>query len=59
MKGLTVLQTLTVFPVAADASAQLATRGPDRVYDKTLSKTWLQDANLALSNASGPSGCPD
>ena len=42
--------------VAADASAQLATRGPKLVYDETLNITWLRDANLALTNTFGVSG---
>jgi hypothetical protein len=50
MKRLTIHFTLAALVVAADASAQLATRGPNLVYDKTLNITWLRDANLALTN---------
>ena len=60
MKRLTILLTLAALVVAADASAQLATRGPNLVYDKTLNITWLRDANLALSNTFGvPNIDPD
>jgi hypothetical protein len=50
MERLTILLALAALVVAADASGQLATRGPNLVYDKTLSITWLRDANLALTN---------
>jgi len=53
MKRLAVLVTLAALLVAIDASAQLATLGPNLVYDKTLNITWLRDANLALSNTFG------